>query len=143
MNVFGSLGPLLLTVAGGVVYHLAAKSLPKDLSPALVLIGAYAAALAACVVAYFVVPASNNGAPLSRVLHPAIVAVGLGAAMIEFGYVLTYRAGWPVSIASVLVNSMVAVVLVIAGITIFNEGVSTPRIAGIALCLAGAWLLRG
>jgi multidrug transporter EmrE-like cation transporter len=57
--------------------------------------------------------------------------------------VLTYRAGWPVSIASVLVNSMVAVVLVVAGITIFNEGISTPRTIGIALCLAGAWLLRG
>ena len=143
MSVFGSLGPLLLTVAGGIVYHVSAKSLPKDLSPALVLIGAYAVALMACVVAYFVIPADNNGAPMSRVLHPAIVAVGLGAAMIEFGYVLTYRAGWPVSIASVLVNSLVAVALVIAGISIFNEGVSTPRIAGVALCLAGAWLLRG
>lgn len=143
MTVFGSLGPLLLTVAGGVVYHVSAKSLPKDLSPALVLIAAYAAALAACVVAYVVIPAGNNGAPLSRVLHPAIVAIGLGAAMIEFGYVLTYRAGWPVSMASVLINSLVAVVLVAAGITVFNEGVSAPRFVGIALCLAGAWLLRG
>lgn len=144
MNTSGSsLLPLLLTIAGGVVYHLSAKSLPKDLSPALVLIGAYTAALIACVVAYLVVPANNSGVPLARAIHPAIVAVGLGAAMIEFGYVLTYRAGWPVSIASVLINSIVAVVLVVAGITMFNEGISTPRIVGIALCLAGAWLLRG
>jgi drug/metabolite transporter (DMT)-like permease len=142
MNVFGSLGPLILTVAGGVVYHVSAKSLPKDVSPALVLIGAYATALALCIVAYVALPVANN-APPSRALHPAVIAVGVGAAMIEFGYVVTYRAGWPVSIASVLINSLVAVLLVAAGMSVFDERVSAQRIVGIALCLAGAWLLRG
>jgi drug/metabolite transporter (DMT)-like permease len=143
MNVLGPLGPLILTVAGGLVYHVSAKSLPKDVSPALVLIGAYATALCLCVIAYVAFPAPTVSVHPSRVLHPAVIAVGVGAAMIEFGYVLTYRAGWPISLASVLINSLVAVLLVAAGMTLFDERVSAQRIVGIVLCLAGAWLLRG
>jgi multidrug transporter EmrE-like cation transporter len=143
MRSFAAIAPLALTVAGGVVYHISAKSLPKDASPALVLVVAYAVALTASALVYIAVPNANGDAPLTRALHPAAVAVGLGAAMIEFGYVLTYRAAWPVSIASVLINSMVSVLLVMAGMSIFDERISTTRIIGVALCLAGAWLLRG
>ena len=141
MRQLSGLGPLVLTITGGVVYHLSAKSLPKDVSPALVLVGAYATALCGSLVAYAVLPA-NQAAGASRVLSPAIISVGLGATMIELGYVLTYRAAWPVSVAAILINSMVAVFLVVVGVALFSERLSLWRALGLAMCLAGAWLLR-
>jgi drug/metabolite transporter (DMT)-like permease len=136
------LGPLALTITGGVVYHVSAKSLPKDLNPALVLVGAYATALCGSLAAYVVLPGGPAATAASSVLSPAVISVGLGATMIELGYVLTYRAAWPVSVAAILVNSMVAVVLVVVGVAVFSERLSLSRALGLAMCLAGAWLLR-
>lgn len=133
--------PLFLAVAGGVVYHTAAKSIPKDLAPGLVLTIAYAMALVISVGAYLALPPGGDATP-RRLAHPAVLALGLGAAMIELGYVLTYRAAWPISTASVIVNGLVATLLIPVGLLVFKEGVSLQRTAGIALCLAGLWLLR-
>jgi drug/metabolite transporter (DMT)-like permease len=135
------LGPLALTITGGVVYHVSAKSLPKDLNPALVLVGAYATALCGSLAAYVVLPA-GQAATASSVLSPAVISVGLGATMIELGYVLTYRAAWPVSVAAIPINSMVAVLLVVVGVAVFSERLSLSRALGLAMCLTGAWLLR-
>jgi multidrug transporter EmrE-like cation transporter len=132
---------LLLAVAGGVVYHTAAKSIPKDLSPGLVLTVAYATALAISTGAYWTLPLDGVATP-RRLLHPAVLGLGLGAAMIELGYVLTYRAAWPISTASVIVNGVVATLLIPIGLLVFNEGLSLTRTAGITLCLTGLWLLR-
>lgn len=145
-----AIGAIMLAVCGGVVYHMSAKSIPKDLPPGLVLVVAYACALAASLAAHVSLPAmsANTSAVLSeversgRLTHPAVIGLGLGAAMIELGYVLTYRAAWSVSVASVLVNGMVAALLIPVGIFLFGEHLSPPRVLGLLLCLAGVWLLR-
>src|SRR5215212_11885897 len=52
LSVFG---PLLLVVSGSLLYHVAAKSVPKTLEPFGALIGVYATALAASLAAYLIV----------------------------------------------------------------------------------------
>lgn len=136
------LAPLLLTVAGGVMYHLAAKSVPKAVDPALALVVLYATALAASAVVYLALPGTRAPLALTSALHPAVLGVGLGAVMIELGYLLIYRAAWPVSVASVLTNGIVAVLLIPIGITVFGEPMTAARAAGVALCLLGLSLLR-
>jgi multidrug transporter EmrE-like cation transporter len=74
--------------------------------------------------------------------HPAVAAVGLGALMIELGFLLTYRAAWPVSIASVMTNGMVAVLLVPVGALLFGEPITVVRLVGVVLCLLGVSLLQ-
>ena len=136
---------LLLAVAGGVLYHVAAKSIPKDLAPALVLVVAYATALVASGVAHLSLAPEGQGASSGaflRLLHPAVLGLGIGAAMIELGYVLMYRAAWPVSVASQVVNGMVATLLVVVGLAVFGERLSFVRVVGLLLCLGGVWLLR-
>jgi multidrug transporter EmrE-like cation transporter len=132
---------VLLAVGGGVLYHVSAKSVPKDLAPALVLVVAYSTALALSGTAHLWLT-SHEGAVTSRLLHPAVLGLGAGAAMIELGYVLTYRAAWPVSVASVVVNGMVAAVLVLVGLIVFEERLSLVRFTGMLRCLGGVWLLR-
>jgi multidrug transporter EmrE-like cation transporter len=133
---------LLLAVGGGVAYHISAKSIPKDLSPTLILVVAYATALSISAVAHVSLPFETGPTAPSRLLHPGVLGLGLGAAMIELGYVLTYRAAWPVSSASVVVNGMVAVLLVAVGFVGFGERLSPARAIGLLLCLGGVWLLR-
>jgi drug/metabolite transporter (DMT)-like permease len=137
-----AVGAVLLAVLGGVVYHASAKSVPKDLPPALVLVVAYAAAFVISALAHVSVPGLSSGPASGRLMHPAVIGLGLGAAMIELGYVLTYRAAWPVSLTSVVVNGMVAALLVPIGVWLFGEHLSPARILGLLLCLAGVWMLR-
>jgi drug/metabolite transporter (DMT)-like permease len=136
------LGPLLLVVGGSLMYHVAAKSVPKALEPFAALIGVYSTALAASLVAYALARQGSMPPHVSSMWHPTVAAVGLGALMIELGFLLTYRAAWPVSVASVMTNGLVAVLLIPIGAVVFGETVTAVRVAGVILCLLGVSLLQ-
>ena len=53
-NKIVAFAPLLLAVCGSLVYHLAAKSIPKSVEPSAALIGLYATALAGSILTYAV-----------------------------------------------------------------------------------------
>jgi len=115
---------------------------PKTLEPFGALIGVYATALAACLVAYIVVRRGAMPQAVSSLWHPTVAAVGIGALLIELGFLLTYRAAWPVSTASVMTNGLVAVLLIPVGAIFFAEAITLIRVSGVALCLVGLWLLQ-
>lgn len=142
MKLLSIAGPLALTISGGVLYHLAAKSIPATISPSLALIVAYATALAASITAYAVLPGSVAAPSVTRPWHPAVLVVGLAAFMIELGYVLAYRSAWPVSTTSVVTSGMVAMLLVPIGFAVFSERLSAANALGLVLCLSGLALLR-
>lgn len=141
MSRLSAFAPLMLVVAGSLVYHVAAKSVPKALDPVASVIGVYAAALVASIVVYAAArPGSVPG--LTQMWHPAIAAVGLGALMIELGFLVSYRAQWPVSMASLMTNGLVAVLLVPIGALMFGETITVVRVIGVAICLIGVSLIQ-
>jgi hypothetical protein len=135
-----AIAPLALAIGGGLVYHIAAKSVPKGIDPALALVGAYTTALLASLAVFVLLPSAV--ASDVRPWHPSVIGIGIGAVMIEFGFVLAYRAAWPVSATSVIVNVSVALLLVPVGVAVYAERLSATRGIGIALCLVGVGLLR-
>ena len=141
MSKFTLVGPPLLVIGGSLLYHVAAKSVPKTVTPFAAMIGVYSTALAASIVAYAVASRTSTS-PLSGLGHPTIAAVGLGVLMIELGFLLTYRAAWPVSMASVMMNGIVAVLLLPVGAALFGEAITAVRIVGVLLCLLGLTLLQ-
>jgi drug/metabolite transporter (DMT)-like permease len=136
------LAPLLLVVSGSLLYHVAAKSIPKGFDPAASLIGLYATALAGGVIVYAARRPAASAFAWSRMWHPTIAAVGVGALMIEIGFLLAYRGAWPVSTVSVFTNGVVAVLLVAVGAAFFGEAVTPIKLIGVVLCLAGVLLLQ-
>jgi hypothetical protein len=141
MSRFTLVGPPLLVIGGSLLYHIAAKSVPKTVAPLAALIGVYFTALVASIVAYGVASRASTP-PMSALAHPTIAAVGLGVLMIELGFLLTYRAAWPVSLASVMMNGIVAVLLLPLGAALFGETITVVRVLGVALCLLGLTLLQ-
>ena len=142
MSRISLFGPLLLVVGGSVMYHVAAKSVPKTLEPFAALVGVYTTALVVSLVAYALTRRGSMPEQVSGLWHPTVAAVGLGVLMIELGFLLTYRASWPVSIASIMLNGIVAVLLLPIGAAVFGETVTAIRVAGVILCLLGLSLLR-
>ena len=137
-----SFAPLLLAVAGSLVYHMAAKSIPKSVDPAAALIGLYATALAGSLLTFALLKKGPAPLHIAGYWHPTIAAVGLGALVIELGFLLAYRGAWPVSAASVIANALVAVVLVPLGAVVFGEPMTLERVIGVVLCILGVTLLQ-
>ena len=142
MSKLSLVGPLLLVVGGSLMYHVAAKSVPRTLEPFGALIGVYATALLASLAAYAFARRGALPPGVSSLWHPTVAAVGIGALMIELGFLLTYRAAWPVSTASVMTNGAVAVLLLPIGALFFSEAITLIRVGGVGLCLVGLWLLQ-
>lgn len=135
------LAPFLLAVAGLATYHIAQKAVPATAHPLALLAVAYAAAAIACVALLAVsLPGPSVRAAFATVPW-TFVFVALGMLGLEIGYLLAYRAGWPLSITAVAASTLVALVLVPVGMAFFQESLTLTRLAGIALCLGGLALL--
>ena len=131
--------PLLVALGGVVLYHLSQKSVAGDVAPFVVVGLAYAVGLATCIV---VVLAS--GTPLVETVRSAwrpALGIGLGALIIEVGFLLAYRAGWPLSSAGLLVNVAAALLLLVVGLVAYHEVLSVRQWVGVAACVVGLILI--
>jgi drug/metabolite transporter (DMT)-like permease len=133
--------PLALTIAGGVLYQFAQKSVPRQANPFATIIVAYLVGIACCLIAlrWSAMPWRVAFAPQS--LHWTMAGIGIGAALIEIGFLLVYRAGWYLSEASVMMSISVALLSVPLGLVFFRERLSWINAFGIAFCLLGLLLL--
>lgn len=137
--------PIWLAITGGVLYHVGQKAVPKAVNPFVAIMLAYVLGIACCAAALLIAPAERA---LSTVLMDslraanwAVALIGIGAAVIESAFLLAYRAGWNISVASVVTNISVALVLLPIGLFVFKEQLSWRNGAGIGFCLLGLYLL--
>lgn len=132
---------LALVVVGNVIYQLGQRAIPRDANPVVATLAAYVVAM---IVTLGTIPFFARGVALGpawQKLNGSTILVGVGAVVIELGFLLVYRAGWGISTAPLLANSLVALVLLGVGAVAFREPITMVRAAGIVLCLAGLWLV--
>lgn len=132
--------PLLIVVVGNIGYHMIAKATPVTAPPFLALSMTYLVSFLLCAAAYVV-----TGPSLRQDLQTinwASAAWGLTLVAVEFGYILLYWAGWKISIASLLANVSVALLLAGIGVLLYKDILLPRQIIGIILCLAGIFFLR-
>lgn len=145
-----SWAPLVMVVIGSLLYHLAQKSVPAGTSPMLVIGLAYLVGLLLCGIGHALfrgragaVEAIPAGWGLlgQASVWKAAVGIGVAAFLIEVGYLLTYRVGWDLGLASVISNMAIAILLLPLGLLFFGERITLRTIAGVVCCLIGFLLL--
>ena len=139
--MWNMLWPVLVTVLANVIYNICQKSTPGDLNAFGSLTVTYL--VAACVSAVlFVVTAGKGNIPgqLHKLNWTSFV---LGAAIIglEAGYIFLYRAGWKISVGSLVSNISLAVVLALVGVFLYKETLTARQLIGMALCAGGLVLI--
>jgi predicted permease len=139
------LGSMILTVISNGVYHLSQRSIHPRVNPLVSLLLTYAVAMAATLVAlpFFGERGEEGWLGQVRSANWASYALGLAAVGLELGFLLAYRSGWRVSIAALVSNALVTLLLVPAGLLFFCEGLDGRRAAGVMLASAGIWLMSG
>jgi uncharacterized membrane protein YdcZ (DUF606 family) len=136
-----SLLPFALAVGGNVLYHLSQKSMPKAANPLYLITIAYLVGIVLCVLYAFVYPNEKTFMETLRESNWAVFAMGAGAAVIEVGFLLAYRAGWNVSTTAVACSAAVAFMLVPIGLFAYKEHLSLGNAVGLGLCLLGLALI--
>ena len=132
--------PFFIVVLGNIGYHMVAKATPTAAPPFLALSVTYLVSYLQCDAAY-----EETGTSLRQdltALNWASAAWGLTLVAVEFGDILLNRAGWKISMASLLANVSVALLLAGIGVLLYKDVLLPRQIIGIILCLIGVFFLR-
>jgi uncharacterized membrane protein len=132
---------LVIAVLATFGYHLVIKLTPGTVNPLVSLAVTYAAVTVLFSVAAVLVP---DGAPLRESLRQVNwTALALAGAIIglDLGFLLLYRSGFDVSLGQIVTQSAAALLLIGVGVAVFRERLTVTNVAGIALCIAGLWLI--
>jgi drug/metabolite transporter (DMT)-like permease len=123
-----------------VTYSIVLKTVRPDLHPLLFLSVAYSVAFALATLIWMFWGNLGSKAIVGLDIAAAVI-LGGALVIIEFGFLLTLRNGWPVGIATTTINVASAVLLVIVGVVFFKEKLSSVNIAGALLCISGLILM--
>ena len=129
--------PIALVVLSNIVYQICSKSVPDGISPFAALTVTYLVGAAFSGILYFVLtPSPNLGREFSH-LNWAPIVLGLVIVGLEVGFIYAYKAGWQVSMASIVQSSFLAVALVVLGYFAYHEALTWNKLLGIVICLVG------
>jgi len=133
---------ITLAICSSALYHFVAKSTPSNVNFTVSLLVTYAVAFTVTLFTFFFFPARDGLAVEFKQLNWASIGLAVAIVGIEFGFLLTYRAGWNLGIAAVLVNVVASLILVPVAILVFKDRISWVNITGILVCLVGLVMLN-
>ena len=134
--------PIALVVFSNVIYHISAKSAPKELNPLASLTVTYLIASLTSGILFFIL---NHGGNLLREyqkLNRTPFILGIVVVGLEAGFLYAYKAGWEVSKASLVQSTFLAVALLFAGRLFYGEELTWNKLLGAAVCLIGLAIIN-
>lgn len=134
--------PIAIVVASNVIYHICQKSTPASANPYVALLITYLTAALFTVIMYQFNRAEKGFISSVGDLNWTSLVLGIAVFGLEFGFLLAYRAGWNISLGSLVANSMVALALIPVGVLIYHEGFELYKIFGVVLCLVGLVMIN-
>jgi drug/metabolite transporter (DMT)-like permease len=133
---------ITLAICSVTLYQFTAKSTPTNVNFAVSLLMTYAIAFTATLFTFYFFPIQNGLTAELKRLNWASVVLGFAALGIELGFLLTYRAGWNLAIAGVLVSVVASLLLVPVAVFVFRDRISWVNVLGIFVCFAGLLMLN-
>ena len=141
--MWNMLWPVLMVVLSNVLYNICQKTTPESVNPFGTLMITY---LVSAVITAILFAATSGVSSLPselRKLNWTSFLLSAAIVGLETGYIFLYRAGWKVSVGSLVCNIALAVVLVFVGILLYKETVSLRQVFGMILCSTGLILITG
>lgn len=135
--MLGYILPLVLVVLSNTVYQICAKGVPNDMNPFASLTVTYFVGMILSAVMYFI--SEKGGNIILELGKTNFASVLLGAVVVglEVGWIYAYKAGWQVSVATVVQSSFLALILIFVGYFLYKEAITWNKLVGIAICLVG------
>jgi drug/metabolite transporter (DMT)-like permease len=133
---------ITLAIASSALYHFVAKSTPSNVNFTISLLVTYVVAFVVTLIGSFFFPATNGIKVELAKLNWASIGLAIAIVGIEYGFLLTYRTGWNLGIAVVLVNVVASLILLPVAVFLFKDNISWVNITGIVVCFIGLIMLN-
>jgi drug/metabolite transporter (DMT)-like permease len=133
---------IVLIVVSNVIYNIAQKSTPQNANPFAALLVTYLTAIIITFIAFMFNKSDKGFIQSFADLNWTSIVLGVAILGLEFGYLLAYRAGWNISVGSLVANIFLAVSLIPIGIIFYHEGFDLNKVIGAGLCIAGLVLIN-
>lgn len=134
--------PIGLLVLSNVFYHITAKSLPANVDSFLSMTITYLVGAAVSVVLYLTIGGGDSLSVQLSHLNLTPFVLGFAVVGLEVGAIFMYKVGWEVSVGNIVQAIFVAIALLVVGVLIYKEALTGTKVAGIAACLVGIFLLN-
>ena len=125
-----------------VGYHLVLKLTPAGVNPLLSLMLTYALVTLVFGVILLVAPGGFEWRQELRQLNWTALALAAVIVGLDLGFLYLYRGGFAVSLGALVTQSAAAMLLLVVGVAVFREKLTTSNAVGLLLCLAGLWLVN-
>lgn len=133
--------PVALIVLSNTMYQICAKSVPDKMDPMASLTVTYLIGAVLSGGLYFMLGGRSLMQEYHR-LNWAPLALGVAIVGLEVGSIFAYRAGWQVSTKYVMQSAFISVALLVIGYLVYHEALSWSKVLGMAICLAGLFLMN-
>ena len=134
--------PIILVVFSNIIYQIATKSVPKNMDPMASLTVTYVVGAICSTVMYFLMNKNGNLLVEYQKLNQYPFLLGVSIVGLEVGFIYAYKAGWPISTASIVQSAFLSLALIVVGALLYQETISANKIIGIIVCLLGLWLIN-
>lgn len=138
----GYVWPIALVVVSNILYQLCAKSVPKDMDTMASMTVTYTVGAICSAIIYFMINRNGNLLGEYAKMNIAPALLGVSVVGLEVGFIYAYKAGWPVSAASIVQSAFLAVALIFVGGLVYKEPVTFNKIFGAAVCLVGLYFIN-
>ena len=134
--------PLILVVAANTAYQVCAKGVPQDMNPFASLTITYLVAAAASLVLFFIFGKDTTLLAEYSKMNWVSIVFGITLVCLEVGFIFAYRAGWQVSVLSIVQSAFLAIVLIIVGFLLYREAMTPNKIIGVVIILVGLYFIN-
>lgn len=134
--------PLAVGVLGNILYNIFAKSTPENANTFASLTLTYAAGMVATLILYLITSGGGNILAEFAKANWASYALGLCIVGCDVAIILLYRAGWDISVGTLVGNISLSLCLVVIGVIFWQESLSLVKIVGIGVCLVGLYIVN-
>ena len=138
----GYVWPIALVVVSNILYQLCVKSVPKDMDTMASMTVTYTVGAICSAIIYFMINRNGNLLGEYAKMNIAPALLGVSVVGLEVGFIYAYKAGWPVSTASIVQSAFLAVALIFVGGLVYKEPVTFNKIFGAAVCLVGLYFIN-
>lgn len=133
---------IVLIVTSNIIYNVCQKSTPTNANPFSALFVTYLTATFLTVLLFIFNKTNKLFYESFTNLNWTSIALGISIVGLEFGYLMAYRAGWQISLGSLVANIALALALIPIGIIFYKEGFDINKIIGAAFCVIGLILIN-
>jgi uncharacterized membrane protein len=139
MLFYFSIGLAIITTA---LYHIVQKLTPTNVNPAVSLMVTYLTAATLSLALVFIYPLKKSLTDSLGQLTWASAGLGVVLVGLELAFLLVYRSGWNISLAGIVANAAMALLLLPVGLLFFKEHLTPINLLGIVVCIAGLFMLN-